>query len=255
MIRLKFTLVVALKLVALVLLFCDALTLPWITALFFLGDPWLLWNLLIPGTSGIVPVFTCFKTERPEVWLTIDDGPDPDDTPRLLDALERHGARATFFLVGERAARHPELVTEITRRGHEIGHHTQTHPERTFWCATPARLARELDDALAVFARSGVRPTRFRAPVGIKSPFLGPLLAARGLACIAWSVRSHDSFASDAGSVLNHVLPRVRSGSVILMHEGPRLNPSVRVTAIDRLLAALTERGLRCIIPTAAQLR
>lgn len=247
--------ILTLKLVALELWLVDGAPLPWILLLFFIGDPWLLWNIFVPGSSGVVPVFTCFATSRSEVWLTIDDGPDAHDTPRLLDALDRHGARATFFLVGERAARHPELVSEIVRRGHEIGHHTQTHPKRFFWCATPGIVRRELDEALAVFARSGVRPGRFRPPVGIKNLLLARALAVRGLVCVAWSVRSRDSFAVHPDRVLDQVLPRVRAGSIVLLHEGPRLHADVRVTAIERLLVALDERGLRCVIPADAQLR
>lgn len=255
MFRITLTKIVTLKLIALELWLSDGASLPWIALLFFIGDPWVLWNLFVPGASALVPVATCFATDRPEVWLTIDDGPDAHDTPRLLDALDRHGARATFFLVGEHAALHPELVAEIARRGHEIGHHTHTHPERTFWCASPARIRRELDETLAVFARSGVRPRRFRAPVGIKNMFLARPLAERRLACVAWTVRSYDSFARDTRQVLDYVVPRIRAGSILLMHEGPRLHPDVRVAAVERILVALSERGLRCAIPTDAQLR
>lgn len=255
MFRITLTKIITLKLVAIELWLVDGAPTSWIILLFFIGDPWVLWNLFVPGARGIVPVSTWFATTRPEVWLTIDDGPDALDTPRLLDALDRHGARATFFLIGERAARHPELVAEIVRRGHEIGHHTHTHPERIFWCAPPALVRRELDEAFAVFARSGVRPRRFRPPVGIKNLMLTRALAARGLVCVAWTVRGRDSFAVHADRVLDHVLPRVRAGSILLMHEGPRLHAAVRVAAIERLLPALAERGLRCVIPTDAQLR
>lgn len=255
MFRITTAKILTLKLVAIELWLVDAAPLSWALLMFFIGDLWLVWHLFVPGASGIVPVVTCFATSRPEVWLTIDDGPDPQDTPRLLDALERHGARATFFLVGKRAASHPELVAEIIRRGHEIGHHTQTHPEGSFWCAPAWIIRRELDEALAVFARFGVRPRRFRPPVGFKNILLARPLAARDLVCVAWTVRGHDSFATTPDRVLDHVIPRVRAGAILLLHEGPRLHPNVRVTAIERLLVALDERGLRCVIPDDAQLR
>lgn len=255
MFRITLTKIITLKLVALELWLVDGAPTSWVLLLFFIGDPWLQWHLFVPGASGLVPVSTCFATARPEVWLTIDDGPDAHDTPRLLDALDRHGARATFFLVGERAARHPDLVTEIIRRGHEIGHHTHTHPQGSFWCAPPSIVRRELDEAFAVFARFGVRPRRFRPPVGFKNLLLAPVLASRGLTCVAWTVRGRDSFATTPDRVLDHVIPRVRAGSILLMHEGPRLHADVRVTAIERLLVALDERGLRCVIPDDAQLR
>src|SRR5580704_4313056 len=90
---------------------------------FFSADLYLLYCLLAPSSQRLLPVRTRFATERREVLLTIDDGPDPEDTPRILALLDRFGARAAFFLIGEKAARHPELVAEILRRGHEVGHH------------------------------------------------------------------------------------------------------------------------------------
>ncbi len=231
-------------------------SLTWALILFFGPDVWLLYHVFVPGASGLARTFSCFGTERPEVWLTIDDGPDPDDTPRILDLLDRHDARATFFVIGHRAAQHRELVAEICRRGHEIGHHTHTHRTGTFWCASPARTRRELDAALPHLSLAGAaRPSRFRPPVGIKNLFLGPALIERGLTCVAWNVRSFDSFSHDAEKTAARVLRQVRPGSIILMHEGPSLHASVRVTALARTLEQLAARGLRCVIPTDAQLR
>src|SRR3954471_22789607 len=125
------------------------------------ADLFLLYSIFVPSASGICPVITRFHAHQSEVWLTIDDGPDPGDTPRILDALDRHAARATFFVIGERAASHPELISEILRRGHEIAHHTHTHPARSFWSAGPKRVRAELDQALAALQRAGARPRWF----------------------------------------------------------------------------------------------
>jgi peptidoglycan/xylan/chitin deacetylase (PgdA/CDA1 family) len=252
MYRITLTRILALKLLA-VALWLAGLAWPWALALFLIGDLWIFWNLFIPGASGLVPVVTHFATDQPEVWLTIDDGPDPQDTPRLLDLLDQHGARATFFFIGAKAETHPGLVAEVIRRGHEIGHHTQTHPSGTFWHASPRRVRRELDLGLASFGP--YRPQRFRAPVGIKNLFLARALAQRGLRCIAWQVRSRDSFARNSDQVLSRVMSRVHPGAIVLLHEGPKLHPRVRVIAITRILETLTARGWRCVIPTDGQLR
>ena len=224
-------------------------------AFFFLPDFFLLYHLFVPSAQGLCRVGTRLATDRPEIWLTIDDGPDADDTPRILALLDRHQARATFFLIGERAARHPGLVAEILRRGHEVGHHTHTHPVGTFWCATPARVRAELDDGLAVFSRAGAHPRWFRAPVGIKNLFLGRALAERGLHCVGWSVRSLDSVSRDPAAVVARVMARLRPGSIVLMHEGAALDPRVRVRALELLLIALAERRFTCVLPAAGQLR
>jgi peptidoglycan/xylan/chitin deacetylase (PgdA/CDA1 family) len=224
-------------------------------AFFFIPDLFILYHLFVPSAQGLCRVFTRFATGRAEIWLTIDDGPDADDTPRILDLLDRHQARATFFLIGERAARFPQLVAEILRRGHEVGHHTQTHPMGTFWCASPSRLGAELDDALSVLGQAGAHPRWFRAPVGIKNLFLARALAERGLYCVGWNVRSLDSLSHDPVTVVDRVMRLVQPGSIVLMHEGAALDPRVRVRALELLLDALAARRLACVLPGAEQLR
>jgi peptidoglycan/xylan/chitin deacetylase (PgdA/CDA1 family) len=227
----------------------------WIgVALYFGPDVFLLEQIFVPSAAMLCGVHTRFRAKGPEVWLTIDDGPDPDDTLRILAALERHGARATFFLIGGRAERNPGLVREIVRRGHEVGCHTHTHPVGSFWAAGPRRTAREVDEAMRVLRAAGAEPRRFRAPVGIKNFFLARVLAARGLRCIGWTVRSGDGTDRDPARVAAKVARRARPGAIILMHEGPPVARAVRVVAIERVLAELTARGLRCVVPGDDQL-
>jgi len=224
-------------------------------AVFFLPDLLIIRGIFVPSAREVCHVFTRFETARPEVWLTIDDGPDGDDTPRILDLLDRHRAKATFFLVGERAALFPHLVSEILRRGHDVGHHTHTHPVAAFWCASPARVRTELDDGLEALRRAGASPRWFRAPVGIKSPFLAGMLKGRGLCCVGWSVRSLDTIGSDPERVALRVTRAVRPGSIVLMHEGPSLDRRVRVRALELLLGQLTARVISCVLPGKGQLR
>ncbi len=238
--------------VAAVVLWLSGLPLPWAVVLFVSMDAVVLYHLFTPNSQGLRRVFTHFQTDQPEIWLTIDDGPD---TPRLLDLLDRHHAKATFFLIGENAARHPGLVVEIQRRGHEIGHHTQTHSLAGFWCASPNRLRRELDEPLVVLSKAAVRPQPFLAPAGIKNLFLGGALTARNLACIGWSLRSGDSLARDPQVVVNRIMKRLYTGAIVLLHEGQKLDVRVRVEAISLLLDALAKRGFRCIVPAQERLR
>ena len=229
---------------------------PRIAAAFFFGpDIFLLYGVFVPSAQGLGRVFTRFATDRAEVWLTIDDGPDPEDTPRILELLDRHRARATFFLIGERAARWPALVAEILGRGHEVAHHTHTHPVATFWCASPARVRSELDDALVALRKAGSSPRRFRPPVGIKNIFLADALKARGLQCVGWSVRSGDCRSPRPETVVANVVRRLAPGAIILLHEGPSVPPTVRVRAIELLLEALATRKFTCVVPGAERLR
>lgn len=221
----------------------------------FAPDLWVLYHLFVPSAQGLCRNFTHFETARPEIWLTIDDGPDAKDTPQILDLLDRHQARATFFVIGERAARHPELVAEIVRRGHEVGHHTQTHPAASFWCASRRRLYAELDGVFEAVRSSGTQLRWFRSPVGIKHFLLPAALAARGLAYVGWSVRSGDYFARRPETVVKTVMRHVRPGSIVLLHESPSVSEPVRVKAIGHLLEALDRNNYRCILPDPATLR
>jgi peptidoglycan/xylan/chitin deacetylase (PgdA/CDA1 family) len=239
---------------AAVVLWCFS---PWLTlaaALFFGAGGLVVYHLLAPSATGVCHVCTRFRTARKDVWLTIDDGPDPDDTPRILDLLEAHGARATFFVIGERAARYPELVTEIVRRGHEVALHTHTHPLGTFWCAGPARVRRELDPPLRFFHALGIRPRFFRPPVGIKNLFLARELGARAVTCVAWTIRSGDCWGRDPDKIAARVLRRIQPGAIVLLHEGPSVPRAVRVHAIARVLEGLRAQGFACVVPSRAQL-
>lgn len=222
---------------------------------FFGPDALVLYHMMVPSAQGLGQVFTRFETEARELWLTIDDGPDPIDTPRILDLLDRHQARATFFVIGARAARHPELLGEIVRRGHQVGNHTQTHPAGTFWCATPVRVRTEIDAAANVLAAAGVDSAWFRSPAGIKPLSLGAALRSRALDCIGWTIRSGDCLAREPERVAARVMRELRPGAIVLVHEGISVRPAVRLRAIELLLHASTRAGYRCILPVRSQLR
>lgn len=212
------------------------------------------YHLFVPNAQGVVRMHQRFRPVGKDVWLTIDDGPDPEDTPRILALLAEHGARATFFVIGEKAERHPELIGAIVAAGHEVAHHTQTHPLATFWCAGPRRLARELDTTLAVLAAQGVRPRRFRPPAGIKSPWLGAALRSRSLTAVGWSARGLELWADDVELVASRTLQGLVPGAILLLHEGPRVPAAIRVVAIGRVLERLRLDGYRCVVPEPEQL-
>lgn len=222
--------------------------------LWFGPDLLLAYHVFAPRAQGLLRMHRRFSTEKNEVWLTIDDGPDPEDTPRLLELLAAHGARATFFVIGQNAAAHPELVRAIAAAGHEVAHHTHTHPIGTFWCASPGRVRRELDAALAALREAGVAPIRFRPPVGIKNPWLANALRARGLTAIGWSARGLEHWLGDADAVASRALRGITPGAILLLHEGPRMPAAIRVHAIQRVLERLQTLGYRCVVPGPDQL-
>ena len=159
-------------------------------------------------------------TARNEIALTIDDGPDPAVTPQVLDLLDRHQAQATFFCVGEKAARYPDLCREIVRRGHIVENHSQHHSYH-FALLGMSGFTRELRAAQHTLERvTGAAPQFFRAPAGIRSPLLEPVLARLGLQLVSWSARGYDTRVGDAAKVGKRLLHNLRAGAILLVHDG-----------------------------------
>ncbi|MFC0679516.1 polysaccharide deacetylase family protein [Lysobacter korlensis] len=209
------------------------------------------WGTLRPGSQLFSPVLTRLPIDERVVWLTIDDGPS-DDTPALLDLLDAHRARATFFLVGERAVARPELVREIAQRGHEIANHSYSHPQAWFWALGPVRMRREVDRAQQVLTQlGGTAPRRFRAVVGMANPFVSAPLKAHGLTRTGWTARGFDAVAADPAAVVARIERDLRPGAIVLLHEGARHERNVETLAL--LLQRLDALGYRAIVPAVAE--
>lgn len=215
--------VVALHVGAPVLTMAEPPTIPWVIG-GLIGSHALLGALgLWPRSRWLGPNITRLpqaSAARGEVALTFDDGPDPAATPAVLDILERHGVRATFFCVGRRAATYPEIVREIVRRGHDVENHSYDHPN-AFAAYGLTRLSREVVRAQAVLAGlSGQPPRYFRAPLGLRNPLLEPVLARSGLRLVSWTRRGYDSKEPDPCRVLNRLTRGLGPGDVLLLHDG-----------------------------------
>jgi peptidoglycan-N-acetylglucosamine deacetylase len=178
---------------------------------------------------------------RNEVCLTFDDGPHPDITPRVLDILDRYGAKASFFCVGERVAAYPQIAREIARRGHTVESHSHRHAT-AFALYGLRGLRREVQTAQDVIAEAtGREPVFFRAPAGFRSPVLDPVLVALGLRYASWTRRGFDTVDRNAARVLRRLTRNLAAGDILLMHDSmPRV-----VDALPTLLAQIQARGLK----------
>lgn len=205
------------------------------------------WGTLWPQSALFGPVLNRLPTSVKQVWLTIDDGPS-DDTSALLDTLDAHSAKATFFLVGERAARHPERVREILRRGHGIGNHSASHPARWFWALGPIRMRREIADTQRILTDIIGQPPRwFRAVVGMSNPFVNATLKRHGLARVAWNARGFDAVEDDSVNVVARIESRLTPGAIVLLHEGAAHGRNIET--ISLLLKRLDALGYRTVLP------
>lgn len=185
---------------------------------------WLGWMAVVPcvwrNCRMFGPVRRGFSTSGRELWLTIDDGPDPRQTPAVLDVLGECGVRATFFVIGRNAREHPGLCRRMVEEGHSVQNHTETHAAGTFWAAMPRRARREiLVCSGAVLEATGIRPRQFRAPVGMANPFVHLAAAEAGLPLIGWSASGHDGIAHDPGCVIEKIRRSVRPGGIVLLHD------------------------------------
>jgi peptidoglycan/xylan/chitin deacetylase (PgdA/CDA1 family) len=194
----------------------------------------LIYGTLAPNCQWHGPVITRFETDAKELWLTIDDGP-AHDTPRLLDMLEAHGVRATFFVVGRN--------DQVTQRGQTIANHSATHPAATFWCLGPGAIAREID--------GGVASRWFRAPVGFHNPFVQPALAKRGMRLIGWTVRGFDATRGDCDAIVRRIVRRLEPGAIVVMHQGSEWS----VRCIERVIIEAKRLGYTFVIPDDGALK
>ena len=188
-------------------------------------------------------------TARHEIALTIDDGPDPLVTPQVLNLLDRHAVQATFFCIGNQAERYPDLCREIVRRGHAIENHSQQH-RHYFSLLGPRGLTRELQASQDTLTRlSGQRPQFFRAPAGLRNPFLEPVLARLDLQLASWSARGFDTRVNDVERVKNRLLRDLRAGAILLLHDGHAARTSgdnpVILDVLPAVLEAVSAAGLR----------
>jgi peptidoglycan/xylan/chitin deacetylase (PgdA/CDA1 family) len=238
---------------------------PWVAGALFADHCAIAANGLCPQSTWLGPNLARLPeaaARRGEVALTFDDGPDPVVTPKVLDRLAERGARATFFLVGRRAAACPELAAEIVRRGHRVENHTWSHPN-SFALYPWRALAREVRRAQEVLARiadeggGGAAPRLFRAPAGFRNPLLDPVLAAAGLTLASWTRRGFDTVDRRAERVAARLLAGLAPGDVLLLHDGPTVartpgGSPVVLEALPRVLDGIARRGLTPV-PFAAE--
>lgn len=212
----------------------------------------LAFHITHPASRFFVPVMHRLPTHEPVVALTFDDGPHPVFTPRILEVLARHGARATFFVLGARAEQHPELVRQIRDAGHTVGTHTQHHRLR-FHFGSPSYVRAEIDMAVRAVERIlGRRPEWFRPPQGLRTPcFAAGWRRTSRLVCVTWSARALDSRPTSTGAIVARLARGLAPGAILTLHDGTGLGGGFdrepTIAALDQLLQECRARGLRCV--------
>ncbi len=203
------------------------------------------------GSSVLYPTWKHGPRDRRRVALTFDDGPDPEVTPAVLDALAAHGVRATFFAIGQALDAHPQIARRVAAEGHELGNHSWRHSRWGSFSGVREQVAEieRGERSIAAVAAVGGQPL-YRAPFGVKSPPFVAAAQAKRLTIVAWSLHSRDRIGADPAEVAARVLRRIRPGDIVVMHDGhdlPGRRRSACVDALPSILSGLRERGLECV--------
>lgn len=220
------------------------------------GWGWGLLSLVASHALFVVPVFlpnsrfyapVLSRVPGPAVWLTIDDGPS-EETQAVLDLLDRYDAKATFFMVGARAAARPDLVREVLRRGHDLGNHSHTHPQARFWALGPSAMAAQVGDCQQVLGElAGSPPRWYRSVVGMTNPFVAAALERHRLTRVGWSARGFDGVDCDPQVVVQRIAADLQPGAIVLLHEGAAHGHNLAI--IEAVLLQLLARGLQARLP------
>jgi peptidoglycan/xylan/chitin deacetylase (PgdA/CDA1 family) len=182
------------------------------------------------------------------VALTFDDGPNPDATPLILDALRDRGVKATFFILGRHAEQWPDLVKRVADEGHAIGNHGWFHRKLHF--KSPAYVRRDLELGTTAIERAcGVRPRLFRAPHGFRAPWVSAIARSLGQRTVGWSLGVWDSDRPGVEVIADRTVNGAHPGSILLLHDGdgydPRGDRMQTARAVPLIVDRLLSQGYR----------
>jgi peptidoglycan/xylan/chitin deacetylase (PgdA/CDA1 family) len=227
---------------------------PWTLAAVIANHLQLAATGLWPRSTGLGSNWTSLPAAaaaRGEVAITIDDGPDPEVTPRVLDILACYGASATFFCIGQRAEQYAGCVRACVAAGHAIENHSYHH-RHNFSLLGPGGMHREIARAQRALAElSGTPPLFFRAPAGLRNPFLDPVLQRLQLQLASWTRRGFDTVQEDADRVLARLTRGLAAGDILLLHDGhaarTRSGTPLILEVLPRLLESIRQQSLTAV--------
>lgn len=208
------------------------------------------------GTRWRDHVIGCVPTREKVVALTIDDGPHPVFTPKLLDIFDRYHVKATFFMIGKRMDAYPNIVRDVIGRGHAIGNHTYTHP-RNIELDTEAQVIRELESCEQAIERlTGHRAHLFRPPRGLIDGTVFTIASEEGYTTVLWSICADHHDAPTPALMAKRVIDNIKSGGIILLHDGETGIRWKDVSAARFIIEGLRKRGYRFVtVPELLKMR
>jgi peptidoglycan/xylan/chitin deacetylase (PgdA/CDA1 family) len=202
-----------------------------------------------PQMNFLMQVISRGHTGKNDVALTFDDGPSEFTTPKILDLLDRHSVKATFFVSGCNAVQFPGLIEEIIRRGHSVGNHSMNHDPFVMMKGYRT-LYREVDEARSALQKMGINAMAFRPPVGIVNPELPSILKQLGLFCVTFNCRAWDAGNFRVRNLAARILKKVKGDDIILLHDKLPCRPEdnfVLGQEIEKILIGIRDKGLHIV--------
>lgn len=203
----------------------------------------------LPRFGFFLPIISHGKSRHKAVSLTFDDGPDPFSTEPLLALLDRHGVKATFFVVGKKVAAHPQLIEKILEKGHSLGNHTYRHDN--FCMLKSSRyLYNEINALQEMLASFHVKALAFRPPVGITNPKLQGVLEKLEMVTVNFSCRGLDMGNRRLKGLSRRVLKHLQRGHIIALHDVmPKGDGALQfwLHEIDNILLGIKGRGFKML--------
>lgn len=171
-----------------------------------------------PQWGFFLPIIKESITENKGIALTFDDGPSPDSTPIILNLLDKHNYKATFFVIGQKASKYPELINKIITNGHTIGNHSWSH-DYLLMLKSNENLRKDIAKTQRVLKNLGVKPKIFRPPAGITNPRLKHILSKEHLLAVTFNCRAYDYGNKKITNLAIRILRNIKPGSIILLHD------------------------------------
>lgn len=220
-----------------------------LSVIFFFNLSLICYGVFSTNSGLFAPVLYKIKKEQ-FIALTFDDGPDPESTPLILDELKKFNHKATFFVIGKKAERYPNLIKRIISEGHSIGIHTYEHSYK-FPFYNTKRISNELSMCINILNEiTGKKPVLFRPPIGIMTPNISKICKELNLTVVGWSIRSYDTLKIAPKIIYNRIQKRIKGGDIILLHDAKERSynsyPNT-VYFISDLLKTLNEKSLKSI--------
>jgi len=204
------------------------------------GIPWYTYAILIAayslllfygcyyvGSNYFIPIVCALKTEKKVIAISFDDGPDTENSPRILQMLRDYNAEAAFFYIGSKISGNEAILTQTYNDGHVIGNHTFSHH---FWFDLFSFKKMSADVQMMDEAMNNViskRPKLFRPPYGVTNPNVKKTIESGNYIPVGWSVRSMDTVIKDEKKLLNKLIGKVKPGAIFLFHDTSRITVAI----------------------------